>query len=224
MKSCIIIGGGSSVKEGLTLDLWNQIKGQDIWSVNFAFMTMPYFPSKEIWVDKTFFTNNIDKLQELSVNGVDCIAKEHGVYNEIKAIKQVACTRDEYNTDIKKPLFIGSSGLSGVFALSYAISQGYDTIYLLGYDFGTKSLSDNKTHYYLDTIAVSSHGLHCPEVYLDDNGPKKEVREFDYFLKENCKIYNVSPQSNIQSFDKIDYPTFFNYLKQDKLFNLIENS
>jgi hypothetical protein len=59
-KSLIIVGGGYSVAKGIKQGLWERIKGNDIWSLNFAYKTMPYLPSTEIWIDKMFLSLNLD--------------------------------------------------------------------------------------------------------------------------------------------------------------------
>ena len=41
----IILGAGASLKEGVYKGLWEVIKGQDIWAINFMFKVMPYPPS-----------------------------------------------------------------------------------------------------------------------------------------------------------------------------------
>jgi hypothetical protein len=207
MKECIIIGGGTSVLEGIEHRLWERIAKREIWSINFAFRTMPYLPKRQVWVDTTFFRNNMEDLESLSIAGVECHTKKHGIYNNIPAIIQHEVTREENNPD---KLYIGLMGLSGMFALALATKEQYDTIYLLGYDFGTNSKANTTTHYYQNTdIKYTSNGVGNPGVYLTDTGVKKDVKLFDYFLKFPSKIYNVSPSSNIQSYEKITYNDFF---------------
>jgi hypothetical protein len=214
MKSCILVGGGASVKEGIELGLWDKLAERkdwsEIWSINFAFMAMPYRPAKQIWVDTTFFRNNTEALQELNRNGVECITKKHDIYNYIPEIKQYKTTRDEFNVDIDKPLFIGRMGLSGTFALSLSVALKYETIYLLGYDFGTNAIANQNTHFYQDTISVRSAGVRNPGVYLQNNNVvKKEVKEFEHYKNTTSKIYNVSLVSNISAFEKLSYQDFF---------------
>ena len=224
MKSVILVGGGKSVKEGIDLNLWQEIKNQEIWSINYAFMTMPYVPAKEIWCDRCFFTENQHKLEALSKQGVECIAKQNTLYDSIPEIKQYHWTRDFYYGTIDKPLFLGHMGLSGNLALSLAVALGYDIIYLLGYDYGTSSMKDQHTHYYQNELVTTSHGVNNPSIYMTDTGVKKEVNGYDYYLSSKSKIYNVSMSSNIKSFEKIDYSTFFKYIKQDSLAKLVLKS
>lgn len=215
MKDIVIVGGGKSISEGVSLDLWNKIKDKaEIWSINFAFMVMPYLPHSEIWVDISFFRNYMDKLQSLHKQGVKCYAKKHHTYAGIPEIITYETTRDP--KDIYKKMFIGRMGLSGFFALHLALKQeNVKNIYLLGFDFGS---STTKTHFYQDTIQVKSSGVNKPELYRDRSGRiKDEVRDFDVLRleadKRNIKVYNVSSESAIECFEKIDYTTFFNLLE-----------
>jgi hypothetical protein len=218
-KQCIIIGGGASIGEGINLSLWEKIKGLDIWSINFAYKTMPFLPARQMWIDINFFTKNVGELQKLYKQGVKMYAKSHIRYTNIPEINSLITTKlpENYygvNAHEKKTYFIGRSGLSGFFALSLAVADRYDEIYLLGFDFGTPSLVDKRTHYYQDRVnelKIESVGIKRPEVYLLPNGMvKPEVQDFALYLRESqIKIYNVSPLSNISCFDKITYQEFF---------------
>jgi|WetSurSiteA1Bulk_404760.scaffolds.fasta_scaffold53423_2 hypothetical protein len=226
MKTCILIGGGKSILEGIQTDLWKKIKGQDIWSINYAFLTMPYLPTKQIWVDTTFFRNNISRLEELNLKSVELITKANPRYNGIKNIVQYDTTREQ-DTAIKNPnkLYIGHMGLSGTFAIALACKLNYDYVYLLGFDFGTSNINDKHTHYYqYDKIDYISSGVNNPNVYMTQNSVKKDVNDYDFFKNLPTKIYNISPQSNIQSFEKLTYPQFYKQVMCDKIVNLIQNT
>lgn len=214
-KSVIIIGGGTSIKEGISLGLWENIKDKEIWSLNYAYKTMPYLPKRELWIDISFFTNNTKDLQELNSKGVELHCKEHGKYSLIPEIKKYTTTRLPIEANNK--IFVGRMGLSGFFGLSLAIKEKYDTIYLLGYDFGLIE-GETKTHYYQNDIQVISSGVGRPELYRAENNInliKPEIVDFELYLKESSKIYNVSLKSNINYFEKIDYITFFQKIKNE---------
>lgn len=205
-KTAIIIGGGQSVQEGISLGLFDKIKDKDVWCINFNFMVLPFLPKREIWLDVAFFRTHIDQLQDLCVKGVKCYTKKHDKYNAIPEITQFATTRD---INEKDKLFIGFMGLSGFFALSLAVKEEYDLCYILGFDFGSIS-NDKNTHFYQHTLKVNSSGFGRPELYQEKNNqPKSQVKDFEYFLSTKTKIVNVSPQSKIPYFPKIDYLTFF---------------
>jgi hypothetical protein len=212
MRECFIIGGGNSVQESIDSGLWEILKGKDIWSVNYAFLTMPYFPTREIWLDLFFFKNNIDKLQNLYKNGVFCYTKQNNKYSLIKEIKTYNVSRDI--KDVEGKMYSGGMGLSGFFAIHLAVEEKYDRIFLFGYDFGSIT-NDKKTHYYQDKISVMSTGVGKPEIYREQNSSiKKEVKDFEFFLKYPTKIYNVSPKSSITCFPKLEYSDFIKKLNE----------
>lgn len=227
MKTVIIVGGGSSVKEGLEHNLWEKIKGNTIISLNSVFKMMPYLPTIQIWVDKEFFRHDMDNLQQLHLQGVELVAKFHpwlkpySNYIELWDTSREAVNyhgKDAFN---KKIIFYGSMGLSGTFAISYSIAMGYDNIYLLGFDFGTNNLENKDTHWYQNQIALKniySTGASHPEVYLTPNGKvNRFIEDFKLFTKEtDIKIWNVSVNSNIPYFPKISYKQFFERIKDER--------
>jgi hypothetical protein len=210
-KPVIIIGGGASITDGIELGLWNKIQNYDVWSINYAYMFMPYLPSREVWIDVCFFRNNIDSLQQLYNKGVPCYAKSHTKYVGIPEIQTYDCTRDP--NDTKDKVFIGRMGLGGFFALHLTIIENYNPIFILGYDFGGYK---GKTHFYQDVAKVESVGINHPELYVENNKAKAEVEDFEWFLSYPNKIYNVSLSSNINYFDKISYEIMFNLLTKEK--------
>lgn len=218
LRTAILIGGGKSVLEGIELGLWDKLTDtkcfRDIFSINYAFKTMPYLPNKQVWVDTTFFKNNMTDLEALYKQGVECHCKKNPKYNAIPEITQHDTSRDEV---VEDKLYIGLMGLSGTFAISLAIKLGYDRIFLLGYDFGTTSINDTHTHYYQHLkIPFISSGVNNPQVYMTNSGVKKDAKSFDRFkeLCYNTIIYNVSLKSNIDSFPKISYTEMFEKLNE----------
>lgn len=212
MKDVIILGGGASVTEGIEMGLWDIIKGKEIWSLNFAYKAMPYLPTREVWVDTTFWKNNTDELESINKRGVQCHAKKNDRYNMISDIIQHDTSR---KPDDKNKLFIGAMGLCGLFALALAIQEKYERIFLLGYDWGTPVRSNTHTHFYqgMSGITYQSRGVGRPDVYIQDNSnPKNGVRDFDAF-KNHKEIYNVSIISHITSFPKLKYEEFYERLK-----------
>ena len=213
MKPLILGGGGKSIQVGLDLGLWDKIKDKaEIWSVNYFFMTMPYLPARELWCDRCFFTENQHKLEEIASKGVQCHTKCNSLYNNIPEIQQWSWTREQYFGRIDKPIFTGSMGLSGIFALSLAVAQRYAPIYLLGYDYGTSGMKDTQTHYYQGKLITTSHGVNNPSIYHTDTGVKNSVNDFEVYKEYSSNIFNISPTSNIKSFQKLDYQSFFSLL------------
>ena len=224
MKQAILIGGGFSIKAGIAQELWDKIKDTEIWSLNFAFMRMSYLPSREIWVDISFFKNNIVALQNLWQKGVKMYAKHNSRYVELPEITTYEATRhtktynpkEALNTASTPHLFHGKQGLVGIFALSLAVAQNYTDLFLLGYDYGIKNSEQKKTHWYQDELNVLSSGVNNPRIYLKPDGKiKDEVKDFNIFTNlEGVNIYNVSIDSNIHCFPKLTWEQFFNKIKE----------
>jgi len=213
-KDIVLVGGGNSIREQLPL-LWDKLKESkaEIWSINFAFMCMPFLPSREIWVDISFFRNNMETLQKLQAQSVKCCCKKHMSYANISEITTYEATRDPKEMDRK--IYIGRMGLGGFFALHLAIKENSENIYLLGFDFGSNS---SKTHFYQDVIEVKSTGVGKPELYRNGTNIKDEVSDWQYFTSPDIKtkIYNVSPESSITCFEKINYERFYSKLNENR--------
>lgn len=219
-KDIILIAGGSSVKSGLSLGLWDKIKGKaDIWSLNYAWLEMPYLPTAQLWVDLEVWRLYEKKITELHNKGVKLIAKEHDKYKHDKRIEQYDTSNGQQGGEEKKgKIFVGRSGLCGMFALSMALLKKYDRIFMLGYDFGVPSIGDIDTHW---EKSVSHRGLHNVETYMQGNGrPKPAVNDYEELDKSGYEIYNVSSKkngefrTNIKCFDIITYEEFFKILEE----------
>lgn len=219
----IICGGGESIKQEWKNGLFDKIKGKEIWSLNSAFKTMPYLPSRQLFVDKSFFEKNEKELENLWKNNVPITARTHIPYASLKdqiELFNVTKEKHEYlgkQAIEKRRLYAGQDGLCGTFALSYAIAKGYTKIYLLGYDFGTPSPEIKSTHYYQDEVKnlnIRSSGVGHPEKYRNPHGRiRLSVNDYDIFLKDkDVQIFNVSLISNITSFPKISYEEFYDKL------------
>lgn len=218
-NKCILLGGGRSVKEGIDLGLWSRIKDKaDIWSLNYSYKFMDFVPDKQLWVDTIFFKNNINDLRDLHHKGVELVTKKADLYENFPVIQFPTFRSINERLNYPDSIFIGQLGLTGTFALSLACKMDYKEIYLLGYDYGTPSLDNKMTHYYLESITdlnIKSSGANNPRVYLDANGSVKgSVRDYVIFEDFHGIIYNVSLITNISNFKIISYPTFFELLKE----------
>ena len=212
-KEVIIIGGGASIEEGIKTDLWEKIRGKEVWSLNFAFRAMPYLPTRELWVDTTFYRNNIADLERIHKLGVACHTRKNDRYNGIPDIIQHETTRNIQEKD--KKIYLCPMGLCGMFALGVAVQEKYEQIYLLGYDFGTNSLGNTHTHFYQDTkMDYQSSGVGRPSVYLQSNNhPKRDANEFGLYA-ERGGIWNVSVNSHIIAYPRISYEEFYGKTSQ----------
>ena len=121
--------------------------------------------------------------------------------------------------------------LVGIFALTFAIACGFKEIYLLGFD--CKDIN-KKTHFYQgdkektgylkkeDRIKSgigftlnkkTNRYVYKTQVYDTDINDKFRVFEEEL---NKIKIINVSPESKIDIFPKIDYEEFYEILKEDE--------
>lgn len=189
----IIIGGGNSIR--IFPNLWDDIKGMDVMTINYSYKHVKETPKYHTSIDNLFWKNNIFDMDVLEKKGCKLINRKRK-YETTKEICQAS----------KEKLFTGQRKLSGMFALSYATQHlNYDKIYLFGFDFG---VVDDKTHYY-DNIQHS--GINKDRAYLDkDKQVLKCVYEFDYYKNYNISIVG---KSNVVAFKQIDYKTFLKEVK-----------
>jgi len=227
-KPVIILGGGKSVREGVALGLFEHIKNKEVWSLNYSYKLLPFLPTRQLFVDFNFFKNNTADIENLYKNGVPIHVKKHSRYNilGIEWLHQYNSVREQGGfrgkDALKEPpevhLFVGRLGLVGTFSLSLAIAEGYDEIYLLGFDFGVPVNTDKDTHWYQNEIKVESTGVGKPLVYMQPNGQiKKQVEDFKVFTTvPDIRIYNISVNSNIEYFSKYTYEEFFKLLEDNE--------
>ena len=210
----IIIGGGKSIQEGISLGLKDKIKDKFVIACNYAYKHFPH--TILAFVDRDFYKPRPD------TNYPD-------IYNELKKEPLIIGLNingvEEFKLD--NTILLGSKyrePLTGIFALNIAekiIERGI--IYLLGFDWTRRTgllerdpnynpNSDLQIHYYEN---IKHKGIGYVGYYENHNPDKKFVK----FIKKDIKIYNVSLQSNINCFEKITYATFFS-----KLNNVVYNS
>lgn len=224
----IIIGGGASIKKGLTLGLHDTLRNRFTCGCNYAFN---YFKdcTYHTFVDRDFYNKKGQDLSKLPL----IIGKSGGYTPMANTIDLPTATR--YFRDLSGGTY--SPDLCGLFALSlgiYLIDKG--TIYLLGYDFGGyhKSNIEDKPLTMADKsiLALDTHKRPLTHFYQGERNHRgtgkvsfynAKNRPRDKFMpfvknkenKEKIKIYNVSPTSRIPNeiFEKISYETFFEKLE-----------
>lgn len=224
-KQIVIIGGGSSIKEGLTKDLWKKLENKFIIGLNYSYN---YFkdPTIQCYVDRDFYKDNIEKMSHLPL----IIGNTHkGLKLDPNTITINTCA--EYKRDLNPGCYKASLG--GLFALSLAIYLlDGGTIFLLGYDWGGKrKIASDKplmtkfdiqnayirdkqgrklTHFYQGEI--KHRGIGKTNYFENYKQARKDFKP--YKAEKKCKIYNVSPDSQIPSdiFPKINYDEFLKML------------
>jgi len=207
MRDIVIFGGGYSVKKELENGLAERVKDREVWAINYIYENLPYPPKRLVFVDNSFHQQNKEELKRLNSLGVEIHAKFHPRLDPF--IKTHLTYRNRTDPDYTpEKVFIGSHGLSGVFALSLAVKEQYDRIFALGYDWGSPSNAVKETH-----TNTKSDGAGKVSIYLNpDDKPNEHLKSFDDF-KDFKNIYNVSPISHIKVFQKITYEEMYMMLE-----------
>jgi hypothetical protein len=219
INEIIIIGGGKSIEYGLNLpsNLSLQARLADKCTIltNYAYKT--FSGTFLAFTDRDFYTplyakkypeKNPDIYEELKklplIIGID-----HNGISEFK-LDNTILLNNKYR-----------SVLTGIFALKLAFELMHEgTIYLLGFDWNRRTglperdpnynpNSDLQIHFYND---IKHRGVGYVGYYENHNPD----RDFNQFIKKDIKIYNVSLESNINSFEKISYEKFFELLSDKK--------
>lgn len=210
IKEIIIIGGGHSIQEGLSLDLKEKIKDKFVLTLNFAFY---HFDSTvTVFLDDQFYRGflygcgikrneeHVERIKQLPL----LIGARRKYMQFYSNTISVGFTFSYFHDiPVKKGFYVGDKALCGIFALHVAsyLLDYKGTIYCLGYDGGVIQASN--THYYND---IEHRGIGKTDVYTHENLD----RYFSKFLVEKeLTIYNVSPHSRLNSFQKISYSEMF---------------
>jgi hypothetical protein len=217
-KEVIIVGGGTSIEPYISLL-------QPLCANKFTILTnysYKYFPGTFLsFMDRDFYkTRNKDEHPD--------------IYEELKPLPLIVGINqngiDEFKLDNtillpRKKFYTGQFiNLTGIFALSLAIEllNHSGTIYLLGFDWSCRNIdissenyrthSDEDLHFYKKEITHKGVGFfggyekHHPDI------------QFSPFIKEkDVKIFNVNPDSNINTFEKIDYNKMFSLLSNESV-------
>ena len=219
LNQIIIIGGGTSIQEGISLGLANRLTNKCVIACNFAFN---HFPNtfvtcidENFYIGK-FFNKNDEPVNINHVNNLKAlplmIAPNKSVIKENKYQNTILLKESAgYNSIncLNKGFY--SLALTGIFSISVAmfLLDYNGTIFLLGYDWTKRTDEQQKnrdkidTHYYKN---IEHRGIKFT-TYYEKHDPSKLMNNF--LREKNIKIYNVSPKSNITSFEKIDYLTMF---------------
>jgi len=143
------------------------------------------------------------------------------IKKDIKKVLPNSILKRSINTytarDISKGIY--KSQLCGLWAITtalYLLDDG-DEIYLLGYDNGSLNtdILNRKwhTHYYQGEI--EHRGIGHNGYY---NNKHQASKDYGVYASETkIKIWNVSPDSKIPTFEKISYEQFFKQLNDVKL-------
>ena len=212
-KQLVIIGGGSSLSEGISKGLWKKLENKFTFGLNYSFNH--FIPTAQIYVDKDFYEKQIKNgLQKLPL----VIGKYHKDNKKIQTPNTITIKAiSNYNRNIKHGIY--KSSLVGLYALTLGIylldrMEGDDKeIFLLGYDYSSQG-KDKKgrenTHYYQEDPKLQHRGCGKINYYVTKNRAQKDFAPYKEI--KDIKIYNVSMNSHIPTFPKITYIQFFSML------------
>lgn len=233
-KDCFLVGGGKSVREGIATGLWDFLEGKDWWSLNYSAMFAECTPTREVFIDEKFYKENKEYIHKLSEtvpiycrefqsiknNTLKCTMydKSKGRFLTVKEMKQ------------SNSLSVSEMGMTGEFALSLAVLEGYERIYIAGFDFGVSDPNDKDTHWYQyglkndpkksrshwwnQTCKLFSTGVGNPGTYFENNKLKKAIEFYNNYTTIHKQIYNVSMVSNITAFPKITYEQMYKMVEE----------
>jgi len=216
LKEIIIIGGGKSIEEGISLGLQDKLKDKCVIATNYSYKHFPH--SMLVCTDDKFYypknvSENPDIYEELKKEPLIIttanIPKEYLLPNTII----IKGTGKYSNDPIKRGFY--TPILCGIIALHLAEYLEPKNIFILGYDWDRRiglperdkkynGHTDLDIHYYKKEIP--HRGLGYVGFYENHNSNQY----FKYFEQSKCKIYNVSLISNIENFSKISYLKMFN--------------
>lgn len=204
VKQLIIIGGGTSLKEGIEKGLWSKLQYKLTFGCNYSYK---FFESTaQVYVDTTFY-NDLIKTNDLKKLAL-IIGQGRNIKERPSNSLVIPCNA-KYTRELKDGCYSGA--LVGLYALSlgiYLLEEG--EIFLLGYDYGSidnqlDSKNRKHTHFYQEQ--VDHRGIGKTSWY---DSKDRASKDFGVYSREKkIKIYNVSLQSKIELFEKIDYDTFF---------------
>lgn len=207
-KQCILVGGGSSLEEGIEKGLWEKLNGKFTIGLNFSYN---FFSSTiNTYVDSSFYNANLEDIKKMPL----IIGQGRNLKNK-QPNTIIIPSNSVYNRDLKGGCH--SAKLCGIYSLSlgiYLLDEG--DLFLLGYDLGAikKELDDKKrkiTHWYQGK--KDHRGVGKVSYYeAKDRGEK----DFGCFRQEKkIRIFNVSPLSKINVFPKLSYDEFFQKLDKE---------
>lgn len=234
-KRVIILASGASVRQGAwnipvsKLPLWDVLKNEVCFSINWS--SFFFKPTVGMFSDYAFYVTQQNWLNKLPM----LISVWNAYYDRCKDPY-----RDEERCEIGDNLILlqpngkfyhkedswklgfYSPQLASIWVINFALRCGFEEIFLLGLD--GKSIN-GYTHFYEDIPDLGTYtwknqkqcgiGFKKDGSYRTQNYNKpKDLNSIYYkpFEDEKNKIANVSPDSAINIFQKIDYDEFFSHL------------
>ena len=241
-KRAIVIGSGASIREGNwhiapeNLPLWGAVYDELTIGINWCYK---YFvPTVSLYGDYEFYLAEKEALAKLPLAfgmqdpyfgrslKIDWM-KQYHVENNLYLLPNRTTRKDENNNDV---LYHGVDAwkygfydryLSGILGINLAIALGCTEIYLLGFDCNA---TEGRTHFYQDEYMphhksetgkeVCGVGYREDGKYKTSNYNQNFNEKYLPFVKEldKVEIVNVSENSGITVFPKINYSEFYSRL------------
>ena len=215
INRCIILGGGSSLSEGISKGLDSKLEGEFVIGCNEAYKDFKNI-TITTFVDEPFYNSHSQKLKSLPL----VLCKKQGNIKQEKYPNFIMFDSTNNYTQMNKTK-IYTSVLVGIFSISIAKLLNCNELWLCGYDW-TKTENCQRhingkplTHYYQKDDSRKHRGYGLTGFY-DSHNPNEY---FSHFLNKNLIIYNVFPKSNINTFPKITYDQFFEQLNRNKVYH-----
>lgn len=229
-KQLVIIGGGASIKKGISKGLWEKLKGKFTIGCNYSYRW--FISTLQTYVDgdeqKDFYYKERENLAHLPL----IIGNKLKIPLLPNTIGISGATA--YHRDLKNGIY--KISLCGIYALSLAIwllDEG--EIFMLGMDYGEfrkkeyeklatspqelsdLTIKDSKgralTHFYQGELEHRGIGK-----VSHFNTKGRVDNDYVPFAEETkVKIYNVSLVSKIKTFEKISYDKFFELLNNERI-------
>jgi hypothetical protein len=220
---CIIVGSGSSLREGVSLGLIPLLKNEVVFSLNdnirFFKPTVAVFGDWTAYRDRfKLFSNHPLTIGRFDMHIGRTIEGATPCPKHDSLILLQGSGKYHGDEGLSKGLY--SAVLTGAFTLNLAIRLGFKEIYLLGFD---NCAINGQTHWYQNVegagqftdyegkpytgVGKKENGEYNTAFYNKDDVQLNLLWEPFQIEMDKVKIYNVSPQSRISVFPKIDYST-----------------
>jgi hypothetical protein len=223
-SECVIIGGGPSINAEI-MSLEHRIKDKFVILTNYSYKF--FTGTLSAFIDRDFYKSrnteeHPDIYEELRllplIVGIDI----NGI-SEFKLPNTILLNRNSenvYEKSLKKGFY--TKNLTGIFSISLAsfLMNYTGNLFLLGFDWSRRPPNEVDLKNY---NPVCNFDLHYYGKNIKHEGNNKigyyerhlPDREFEPFMKQKTKIYNVSLNSNINIFEKISYEHMFNLLNNE---------
>jgi len=222
-KEIIIIGGGSSINEGIEKGLWEKIKNKITIGTNYSYR---FFNNPTIFcfVDYSFYNNTLNKdfvdNFPLVITKIPNQKDQREEFKKKKNFILFPVSQTYKGTEsLKKGIY--TDRLVGLFSLTLAISLGFKKIFLLGMDFGCVN---GRTHFYENVLSHRGVGMRMTRdgkkrhnTFIYEKNPDEFYKVYlDDIKNRNIKIFNISLRSKIPVFPKVNYNNFFKMIERSK--------